>query len=234
MKEITTSNDKLILDAVIFDLDGTLIDTIEIYFRIIDTVLDRLKLPPVAKRDLAEAVKDGDFDWDCVLPDDLKDRKYEVIKKAWKIIEEIDQEISNDDLKMIPGADVVLGEISACGMKIGLVTSTPKFKINDKLYPFKKAGIDDLFEVVITTDDAPRKKPAADPLIECGKRLDVAVDKSVYVGDSRVDVKAGKAAGMTTIGVLTGLDDYDSLKKEDPDLIIDSVIQLREVIDFNS
>ena len=102
-----------------------------------------------------------------------------------------------------------------------------KKNIQNKLYPLKKANIDDLIEVIITIDDAQRKKPAADPLIECAKRLGVDADNCVYVGDSRIDIKAGRAAGMKTVGVLTGLDDYDSLMEEGPDMVINSLVDLQ-------
>jgi phosphoglycolate phosphatase len=52
----------------------------------------------------------------------------------------------------------------------------------------------------------------------------------VYVGDTRVDIRAGRAAGMGTVGVLTGFDDCQSLKNESPDAIIDSIAQLNETI----
>ena len=45
-----------------------------------------------------------------------------------------------------------------------------------------------------------------------------------------MDIRAGKAAGMKTVGVLTGFDDYDALKKEAPDAIIDSIAQLGETL----
>jgi len=48
------------------------------------------------------------------------------------------------------------------------------------------------------------------------------------VGDATVDIVAGKAAGMRTIAVLTGVDDYEALKGENPDMILDSVSQLEE------
>ncbi len=55
-------------------------------------------------------------------------------------------------------------------------------------------------------------------------------NKCVYVGDTRTDMQAGKAAGMRTVGVLTGFDEYEILEKENPDAIIDSVQNLLEVI----
>jgi HAD superfamily hydrolase (TIGR01509 family) len=116
-------------------------------------------------------------------------------------------------------------------MKLGLVTTTPRQDLIHKLYPLRRAGVDDLFEVTITTDDVKEKKPAAEPLIECGRRLGISMNRSVYIGDACIDIRAGKAAGMKTIGVLTGLDDYDSLMEEGPDAIIDSVRELWSVIE---
>jgi HAD superfamily hydrolase (TIGR01662 family) len=218
------------VDAVIFDLDGTIIDSADIYFRIIDIVFERLGLAPVSRDDVLDAVKTGDFDWDRVLPSEIKGRKDELMAEARGIIQGMAPQMFRESAKLIPGAADVLKEISARGIKVGLVTSTSMKHLGDKLYPLRESGIEDLFEVVITTDDVKKKKPAADPLIECGKRLGVTGEKSVYVGDSRTDIRAGKAAGMRTIGVLTGMNDYESLKAEDPDMIIESVVGLRDLM----
>ncbi len=221
------------VDAVIFDLDGTLIDTMDIYFRIMEVVFQRLDLPPVSREGIFAAVQDGRFSWDRVLPEEVKDRKDELITAGRNIIEDISPQMIRQNVKLIPGAGEILEEISAGGMRIGLVTSTPLKHLGEKLSPLKESGIDNLLEVIITTDDVPRRKPAADPLIECGKRLGTAPDRTVYVGDSCIDIRAGKRAGMRTIAVLTGMDDYESLKGENPDGIIDSVVGLRETIAFN-
>jgi phosphoglycolate phosphatase-like HAD superfamily hydrolase len=69
-------------------------------------------------------------------------------------------------------------------------------------------------------------------LLECARRLGENPGKCAYVGDTTGDIVAGKAAGMRTIGVLTGLDDYQALKGEDPDMILDSVSQLQEQLNL--
>ena len=228
------NGNKLQVDAVIFDLDGTLIDSIGIYFKIVDIVFERLSLPPVSREAIVEAVKDGDFDWDCVLPDDVKDRKDSIISDAVEIIYEIYPRMFGKDLKLISGAARVLKTISCDGLRIGLVTSTPQEGMTHKMQPLKKAGVEKLFEAIITTDDIQNKKPAAEPLVECLKRLQVDANRSVYVGDTRVDIKAGKSAGMKTIGVLTGFDDRPSLRAEEPDAIIQSVKDLPDLLAFNN
>ena len=228
-----TDDNKMKIDAVIFDLDGTLIDSIGIYFKIVDIVFEKLNLPPVSREAILKAVKDGDFDWECVLPDDVKDRKDEIISDAVKIILEIYPRMFGKDLKLISGADRVLETISRDGLRIGLVTSTPQRGMVHKMQPLKKAGIDKLFEAIITTDDVKNKKPAAEPLVACLRRLQVDANRSVYVGDTRVDMKAGKSAGMKTIGVLTGFDDRTALEEEEPDAIIQSVEDLPDLITSN-
>ena len=56
---------------------------------------------------------------------------------------------------MIPGISDVIKEISTAGVKMGLVTSTPRKYLEDKLNPLRRSGIKNLFRVIITTDDVP-------------------------------------------------------------------------------
>ncbi|MGD8963320.1 MAG: HAD-IA family hydrolase, partial [Desulfobacterales bacterium] len=102
--------------------------------------------------------------------------------------------------------------------------------LKTKMLPLKNADVDKLIEVIITSDDVEERKPAPDPLILCAKQLELKPANCVYVGDTTTDMKSGKAAGMHTIGVLTGFDDYDALNKEQPDAIIDSIRNLSDVL----
>ena len=98
------------------------------------------------------------------------------------------------------------------------------------MLPLKNAGVASLIRTIITSDDVDKRKPAPDPLIMCAQTLALRPANCVYVGDTITDMQAGKAAGMRTIGVLTGFDDYKSLSKEQPDAIIDSICHLGEVL----
>jgi phosphoglycolate phosphatase len=223
-------NPKLTVDAVIFDLDGTLIDSAPIYYAIIDVIFDRLGIPPVPQSTLLEAMKNGEFEWDLVLPDAMKDRKKPLVDKARKIIDEIAPSMFNNQIKIIPGAADVLKEIAAMGLKLALVTSTLREYMAIKLVPLAQAGVEALFEIIITADDVQNKKPHAEPLVMCSEKLGLAPGNCVYVGDTRVDIKSGKAAGMRTVAVLTGFDDYEALERETPDAIINSVSELKAML----
>ena len=218
------------VDAVMFDLDGTLIDSVPIYYEIIDIIFAKLGVPPVPRKTLLDAMDDGDFDWDFVLPDSMKNRKEELREKAREIIDKIAPPMFRENVKLIPGTAAVFNEITAMGARIGLVTSTPSEQMRIKMPPLRSAGLEKLFEVIVTADDVLNKKPAAEPLVKCSEMLGITPDKCVYVGDTRVDIRAGKAAGMKTVGVLTGFDDYDALKNETPDVILRSITHLGEAL----
>ena len=213
-----------------FDLDGTLIDSVPIYYEIIDIVFAELEVPVVSRETLLEAMDDGDFNWDFVLPNHMKKHKSELSEKARVIIDEIAPAMFHNQVKLIPGTEVIFKEIAATGIKIGLVTSTPAQRMAVKMIPLSNAGLVHLLEVIVTADDVRHKKPSAEPLIQCSQKLGIPLKKCVYVGDTRVDIRAGKAANMGTVGVLTGFDDYDVLKNETPDAIINSIAQLSEIL----
>lgn len=223
-------NSRLTVDAVMFDLDGTLIDTVPIYYEIIDVVFRELGVPAVSRGTLLDAMDDGDFDWNHVLPDNMKSRKAQLAARARGIIDEIAPPLFHKQTQLIPGTDDTFRMIAASGIRIGLVTSTPALHMPIKMAPLNIAGLAHLLEVIVTADDVHHKKPAAEPLIQCSEKLGVPLEKCVYVGDTRVDIRSGKAAGMKTVAVLSGFDDYRTLQNEKPDAIIDSIAHLCETL----
>jgi HAD superfamily hydrolase (TIGR01509 family) len=218
------------LESVIFDLDGTLIDSVSTYFKMLDIIMERVNLPPVSKEVVMEIMKGGYEVWDLLIPENMRDRKAELLKRIMDVGQEVGRQMFQEEVKLIPGVPQIFSKLSANHIHIGIVTSTHARYLEGKMLPLKKNGIYDLIDAVIVIEDAPKIKPAPDPLIECARRLGVSRDKCLYVGDSQVDMKAGKAAGMMTIGVLTGTDDYETLKAENPDKILDSVNELNEMM----
>ncbi|MDM8556281.1 HAD family phosphatase [Desulfococcaceae bacterium HSG7] len=214
------------IKAVLSDLDGVLIDSISIYYKLLADVFEQIGIPQATHQTLSEAIKDGDFNWDAVLPDKMHSQKDEIVDRARSIISIIAPPLMQKELRLIPGADEILKRLAAEGLKIGLVTSTRRDDIKVKLEPLRNAAVEKLIEVIITTDDVNHQKPSAEPLLLCAQKLGVIPDNCVYIGDMHTDIRAGKAAAMRTIGVLTGFDDYQTLKAERPDVIIKSIREL--------
>ena len=222
---------KLKVAAVIFDLDGTLIDSIDIYFMIVEKALEKLNLPAVSRGRILAAAETEEFNWELVLPQEVLCRREKIIDEVWAVINAIAPQMFAGNLDLIQGAERIVENLSSNGLKIGLVTSTQQRYLETKMQPLKNACVDTLFEAIVTSDDVEKRKPAPDPLINCAKQLAIKPGSCVYVGDTATDIKAGKAAGMLTIGVLTGFDEYEILEKENPDAIMESVRNLLEVID---
>lgn len=213
--------------AVIFDLDGTLLDTKEIFYDIINLGFSKLGFPGIAREALTEAAAQGEFNWDMVLPAGLRARREEVLPQVHAVIEEISPSLFRQRTKPIAGVEGVLKSLHGAGTRIGVVTSSRTRHVEMKMHALEETSVAELFGAIVTADDVRVKKPSPEPLHECARRLGIAPAECVYVGDMRVDIKAGKSAGMATVGVLTGFDDYDHLERELPDLILESVALLK-------
>src|SRR5512137_723601 len=202
------------LEGLIFDLDGTLIDSVGIYYTMMESVFERLHWPRVSRETMRKAIKDNGFAWGLVLPAGSGRSEEALIAAAREVIRDMYPRVFEDMVSVVPGADHLLRRLHDRKVKLGLVTSTLGRFIEFKLIPLKRCGVHHLFHSVITLDDVKNRKPSGDPLVECARRMGVTRGKCAYVGDAAGDIVAGKAAGMRTIAVLSGLDDYEALKGE--------------------
>jgi HAD superfamily hydrolase (TIGR01509 family) len=110
---------------------------------------------------------------------------------------------------------------------LALVTlrSTPKKQITKEL---AQLHLLNYFKTVITTMDVKKPKPHPEAIIKAAKQLGTSANHCAIIGDSIVDVQAGKAANAKTIAVLTGLYTKQELEKEKPDLIIQNITHITE------
>ena len=224
------TNPKLKVDGVLFDLDGTILDSIGIYFQIIETVFDRLAIVMPPREKLCDAAKTGEFEWEQVFPAKTPGEMEDLINRTREITASIYPKLFGGNIKLVPRAKETLEALLHKGIKLGVVTSTPRQNLTLKMPALAGAGIKDLLGVIVAADDAPRKKPAPDPLLAGSRRLEISPARCLYVGDSRTDIQAGKAAGMKTVGVLTGMDDLAALSREKPDAVIDSIADLGDML----
>jgi len=222
------------LEAVIFDLDGTLIDSVGVYFKIVNITLSKLGFPKVTVEAMREALVNGDFKWQRVLPEFIDINQPGLMEKIQEVVEEVYQPLFEQEVEPIPGVKESIEGLAAAGIKMAIVTSTPRVNMGCKLNQLKANDTLQYFDIIITSDDAPQKKPAPDPMFECCKQLGVDIAASVYIGDTCVDIESGRTAGMKTIAVLSGFDDTDSLCKELPDALINSVAELKSIIRYDT
>ncbi|MDJ0912197.1 MAG: HAD family hydrolase [Desulfobacterales bacterium] len=214
------------IKSVIFDLDGTLIDSVPGYYHLMDSILEVVGLPPAPKSAVTKFMLQGRDAIVDMIPAEMHDRKKELIEKCITEGRKMLQNMFRNQVDLIPGVGRLFKLMIRLKIPIGVVSSTHRFNIDLKLIPLARRGLKEALAAVIAIEDAPKKKPFPDPLMVCASQLGVPPQRCLYVGDSRIDIQAGKAAGMLTIGVLTGLDDRDTLMRETPMMILDSVADL--------
>jgi HAD superfamily hydrolase (TIGR01509 family) len=214
-----------------FDLDGTLIDSINVYYKVVQAVFKKLDLPPVSRTQIYAAVDDGQFKWERVLPAAMLTGKDDIILKGMTVARQVYPEIFRREVDFFQGVPELLAGIHAQGIKIGIVTATPGDNMVEKEVLLARDGVASCIDTIVTNDDAPLPKPAPDTVLECCRRLAVLPGQSLFVGDTSVDIRAGKAAGTMTAAVLTGFDSRETLYRDAPDVILDQVADLAGMID---
>ena len=208
------------LQAVLFDLDGTLIDSID---HIVDcwqytvrTVLGRemarAEVLPTIGRHLLTCFEE-------VAPGRSEE--------LYNVYREYEAAAHDRRIKLVPGTRETLDSLKSLSVPVGVVTSKGLEIANRGL------GLFDLgryFDTLVTREDTERHKPYPDPLLVGAQRLGVAPERTVYVGDSSVDVLAGKAAGMVTAWVAWGADKPGSVDGVEPDYVLTSMSEVLPLV----
>jgi phosphoglycolate phosphatase-like HAD superfamily hydrolase len=88
------------------------------------------------------------------------------------------------------------------------------------------------FDVIVTGLSAPHTKPYPDPILFAAQKLGISPRECLMVGDTTVDMRAGKAAGAQTLGVLCGFGEEPELKQLGADLILKSTSDLPELFNL--
>jgi pyrophosphatase PpaX len=124
------------------------------------------------------------------------------------------------ELECCPGMDDVLERLRAEGRRLGIVTAKRRETVE---LAFARLPLRDHFEVVVTSDDTVRHKPAPEPILFALDRLGADPAEAAYVGDSPFDVAAARAAGVRAIAVTWGgmhdVDDADEIVSTPEELL---------------
>jgi HAD superfamily hydrolase (TIGR01509 family) len=209
------SEAKLNVKGIFFDLDGTIVDSREAYLEAARTAFQALgKETPDAKTalEIPRRLEQKQSLGDLVKGDVGK--FLEVYLRAY-------YSVTAEKARPFPGVSAALETLSRKA-KLALVTMRAVSR-QTVIAELEHFGIARFFAHVVTALDSCEPKPSPEALISCVKALDVQMCDCVMVGDSVSDVRAGKAAGVLTVGVLSGLFSRGELVGVCPDLILRGV-----------
>lgn len=205
--------------AVIFDLDGTLLNTDLLIRKSFIHVFKKYKPGyTLSEEELLSFLGPSLFDtfsryFDASMIDELID-----------YYREFNHTHHEDYVTIYPGVKETLQTLKEMGYPLAIVTT----KIKEAVYiGLDLFGIRDYFDVIIGHDDVKKSKPDPEGINKALEKL--GLNDGYYIGDNVTDIMAGKNAGLHTIGVKWSPKGYDLLEKENPDLLID---HFSEVIEF--
>jgi pyrophosphatase PpaX len=199
------------LRAVLFDWDGTIVDSAEASFRCYVRLFESYGIA----FDRARFQRTYSPDWY---------RTYTTLglpKKCW---DEADARwlgfYAGEENVMLGGAREAIERLQQAGMALGIVTSGNRARVAREL---EGLGLRGLFGVVVSADDVEKRKPDPEPIVRGLELLGVAAGEAAYVGDSPEDVEMAHAAGVYVVGVPGPFPNREELKAAGPDLVCDSI-----------
>lgn len=190
-KMMKQTDKKSKLKAIIFDLDGVIIDSLDAWVNVFNNARQYYKLPKITKKEFVDKI------WGGTIERDIK------IYFKGKTIKEISKHYFSNmgkfkaNTKLSPNVKEILRKIKNKNIKLGLVTNTYK-KPTLEILGYHK--IKDFFNAVVGGDGVKQGKPAPDSLLEVCKRLNVKPEEAILVGDTKNDFGAAKNANMFFIG----------------------------------
>jgi 2-phosphoglycolate phosphatase len=210
--------------AIVFDLDGTLLDTREDIVRAVNHALEARGKRPTPAAELLLWVGDG-AELLCARAAGLAEDDPEVSELARGYVRYY-LEHPMDHTTWMPGAREALEQLA--GYRIALCTNKPRAAVEAIL---DVLGVRSRFSAIVAGGDMPEKKPHPGPILAIAERLGVTPSQMVVVGDGPQDVMAGARAGARTIGVLGPIAPADRLAAARPDVLLDSMTELPKVLE---
>lgn len=213
------------VDTVVFDADGTLLDSIGPFLELANTTFAQVGLPRVSRAEICAALRKGGSPFPHLIAssrpqrDELLQRCHAIAVGLWPTLKKA--------IRLIPGSEAALRRLALRGYQLGIATAS----WGDHLEGLRASpGLGSLFGAVVSGLEVANLKPAPDLLMECLRRMDRQPWQAIYVGDSTLDISAAHAAGCRAVGVLSGVSGRPELEGMVLAAIIESVADLPAIL----
>ena len=207
------------LRAVLFDFDGTLVDTTDLIYQSM-----RHASGEVLGREISREVLMANVGQPLPRQMELLSAEHaEALLDSYRLHNE-----ENHDalIKEFPGVEKALGRLHAAGVGVAVVTSKRRFSVEMALKSFP--GLGEVVDQWVTMEDTEQHKPRPEPILKGLELLgDIPREEAAYVGDSPFDVAAARAAGVASVAVSWGAFTEEALRAAEPDHLapdIDSAV----------
>jgi pyrophosphatase PpaX len=207
--------------TVIFDLDGTLIDTVPLI-----VASHRHALATVLGRELPEeALREG---IGRPLLEQMRAFDEERAQELFDVYREFNHRVHDDYVTAFPGMLELCDDLRARGVPVAVATS--KMLDAVELAYGVIPGLEQRIDALVTIESTVTHKPGPEPIEHALALLDRPKEGAVYVGDAASDLQAARAAGVAAVGVTWGAFSYDGLAVERPDAIATTPAELAGIL----
>ncbi len=211
---------RLTVRALLFDIDGTLIDTVELITQALNYTYRKhlgIELPQEELRRLIGLPLKVQMHY-------LDERVAHPIDHEAMEADEMDYYERHRHLeRVLPEVVEAVREAHRRGYRIALVTSKNRMELQ---YVLPRLSLNSAVDAIISADDSPRPKPAPDPVLTALKRLQVQPREAVFIGDTVFDIACGRAAGVQVGAVGWGAHLPQDLKAAQPDYYFETPTDL--------
>jgi 2-phosphoglycolate phosphatase len=204
-------NDVSDFAAVIFDLDGTLIDSYPAIAASVNHVRSLYALKPFSVEEVTRHVGRGAA---RLLQETVGQGDMAANLEAYR---QHHPTVLRSGTRLLPGAKETLFALKHSGRKVGICSNKPIAFTRELI---GQLGLAEALDVVLGPEDVGRHKPAPDMLIEAMSRLGVSPEQTLYVGDMTVDIETARAACVRVWVVTTGSDTPEALRQARPDRML--------------
>ncbi len=210
-------------DAYIFDLDGTLLDTLPDLHVNVNEALARKGFAPRSIEEVHSFIGNGALAlvWSCV-PEGTSQKE---VDEVYELFCSLYKDYGMNLTKPFEGIPEVLEALKAEGAKLGIVSN----KFDGGVKAVEARYLPGLFGCALGESVEVPRKPDPTGLLKCAQELGVEPENCVYFGDSASDMRAAHNAGMYAAGCTWGYPTIDMLKEGEPDVLIDSPAQIGTV-----
>lgn len=213
--------------AVIFDLDGTLTDSLESIKVSADKAIGEFGFGPYTKEQYKYFVGDGA---DTLIERCLEaggDKGLAYFDRAFVEYQRIFQEYCMYRVVPYDGIKELLTALKERGIKIAVLSNKPHERTKDVIYTLFGEGY---FDVVQGQIAGMEKKPSPAGVFHILKQLELTVEDVLYLGDTGTDMQTGKAAGAVTVGALWGFREREELLENHADYVIEKPLELLQYV----
>ncbi|WP_275100202.1 phosphoglycolate phosphatase [Sedimenticola hydrogenitrophicus] len=210
---------------ILFDLDGTLVDSVPDLARCIDGMMAQLEQPAWGEVRVREWVGNGveRLVKRALVGQLAGEPEAAAYARALPLFMTLYQRYNGQRSQLYPGVKPALERLGQAGYTLACVTN----KAEQFTRPLLQAlGIHDYFSLITSGDSLPRKKPDPLPLLHSAEHFGLSPTDALMVGDSSNDVQAARAAGFAIVCVPYGYNHGVDIRDSGPDAVIDSLEQL--------